>query len=123
MDRFGRSFSMGKTGPYQLLLLPKDSDTVYEQEFWTEATALLEELVAKNYQGESKRYGTLASPMFSYNVDGKQSEVVVGMNQSDFLDPKRHDASMCEYLVSMPKLRSSCKDFVRTKNCSSIAPP
>eukprot|EP00931_Biecheleriopsis_adriatica_P042798 TRINITY_DN24413_c0_g1_i1.p1 TRINITY_DN24413_c0_g1~~TRINITY_DN24413_c0_g1_i1.p1 ORF type:complete len:889 (-),score=156.04 TRINITY_DN24413_c0_g1_i1:15-2651(-) len=118
MKRFGQSFSRGQTGPYQLLLIPASSQTIYEDNFWSNATAILQS-VTSNFTGDSAIHGTIASPLYTYNLNGKMSEVLVPMRAAEFFDPAIHSSIVCS---SLPQpLGKDCEKYMRTKQCTDLA--
>lgn len=122
MLRFGHSFSKGKTGPYKLLLLPKQHGSIYENpSFWPDATNLLRDIVTETYTGESRTHGTVTSVMYSYNMDGKQKEMNASMDYASFLDPAIHDDKECSQLNgTYAPFRDDCIRFVKSKDCKDL---
>mmetsp|Transcript_33049 Transcript_33049/g.71919 ORF Transcript_33049/g.71919 Transcript_33049/m.71919 type:complete len:913 (-) Transcript_33049:6-2744(-) len=119
MKHFGQSFSQGETGPYHLLLLPTNSDTVYDQGFWDSATWILQG-VAKRYEGPSRTLGTIMSPMYTYNLQRSHPDQKVPLMAAEFLDPIRNDSSVCD--LFQKNKSKACHNFIHTKNCPDLAP-
>jgi len=125
VQRFGNSFSMGSIGAYQLVLIPNNSQTIYDSAFWADATRLLKDVVGELYEGHSKLHGTVASVMYSYNVyrrrqDGRKvSEVEVNSLAAQFLDPMSYDTSFCAS-ESNASIRKDCLAFAKSKNCNDL---
>jgi len=125
--KFGASFSRGQTGPYQLLLVPTKSKTIYDAAFWTDSQNLLAE-IARSYEGDSKTLGTIASIMYEYQGQTKPYGQYMPMLLAQFMDPTVHDpakspeAAFCDLPVLPQPLRAPCHQFVSTKNCKELLP-
>lgn len=156
-QHFSSSFSVGRTSPFQLFLLPNFSNSsmcssptgvadVYSKGFWTNSTALLQEVVNELYSSHeqiddddsAKAQGMLHSIMFAYNILGsgvqqssasrvQPSELIMPVEFAIFLDPEapaqKGSRNICNNAALFFRgLSAACHHFLDTKRCEDLAP-
>eukprot|EP00929_Paragymnodinium_shiwhaense_P075347 TRINITY_DN38514_c0_g2_i1.p1 TRINITY_DN38514_c0_g2~~TRINITY_DN38514_c0_g2_i1.p1 ORF type:complete len:890 (-),score=124.98 TRINITY_DN38514_c0_g2_i1:265-2934(-) len=114
-DRLALSFSVGQSGPYQLLLVPQvDSPLgIYEPGFWNQSAQLLQG-VSGLYGDDSE--GTISSVVYTYEARTRQGKHVPAM-LAQFLDPHVNSSGVCEQL---PILKEECKKYAQSNDCRDL---
>eukprot|EP00928_Gymnodinium_smaydae_P023788 TRINITY_DN19490_c0_g1_i1.p1 TRINITY_DN19490_c0_g1~~TRINITY_DN19490_c0_g1_i1.p1 ORF type:complete len:872 (-),score=77.19 TRINITY_DN19490_c0_g1_i1:183-2798(-) len=116
-SRLAESFSVGQSGPFKLLFIPKKLTAagIYEEQFWLQAGIVME-TISHLYDGDTE--GSIASIMYAYDArKGKGRHLP--MEAAMFLDPLLNSSRFCEKL---PTLRTECEVYAQTKRCSDLVP-
>jgi uncharacterized membrane protein YphA (DoxX/SURF4 family) len=120
-NRVGRSFCPGQTGQYNLLLIPRGSPTVYTEDFWGNATQLLEDVV-EAFGNESRAQSKVQSVLLQYNHQGRARTLRVPMALARLLDPGVHNPGACALIPEFLPLKKECEEFEREKSCLFFEP-